>query len=88
MRKVKDFRFTLEGFHLVVNDGLPEEGDTCFVIWQCKNGEYDWHIGTYFEDKGTFWSNLGLGGGMVLDAKSIVAWIDWQAVRIKEKYSI
>lgn len=68
-----NFKLSIDKWNLVSEDGLPEDGEFCFLIWKSGDGEYDWGVGGYNESENEFYVNFGYGG-LVFEAKDIVAW--------------
>lgn len=61
-----------EKWNLVSEKGYPEDGEWCFLIYECK-GEYHYFVGGYHEDESQFYVNFGFGGAVV-DAVDVYAW--------------
>ena len=74
-----DFLLGITDWNLVSEVGLPEDGTWCFVIFGDVETGYDWSIGSYRDDTGCFWGNMGYGG-MVVEGKDAVAWKSWDDV--------
>lgn len=74
MKNKFEFHISESDWKYVEESGLPEEDTWCLVIWKDSNGDFDYHVGGYFEKDNEFYVNFGLGG-CVLSADSVVAWV-------------
>ncbi len=62
-------------WNYVEDIGLPEDGQWCFLIWRTHKGDYTYHLGGYNDRENSFYVNFGMGG-CVLEADSVIAWVD------------
>ena len=72
----------LEDWNLVSEKGLPEDFTICLVIWKSSDGKLELFAGSYDEEFHQFKTYVGRGG-LVLDEKSAIAWIDQENIEVK-----
>jgi hypothetical protein len=68
-----NFKLSVDNWNIVSENGLPEDGEFCFLIWKSSDGEYNWSVGGYNKNEKAFYVDFGLGG-LVLEEKNVVAW--------------
>lgn len=68
-----NFEVIIKDFNLVEQAGYPEDVDFCYFIWKDSDGGYNFGVGGYSEEECQFYADFGFGG-LVYDAKDIVAW--------------
>jgi len=75
---MKNFSFEIpkEKWNIVSEVGLPkeDEGMWCLLVCEDFKDRFTYEVGGYNEYNNTFYLNCGYGG-MVIDAKNVVAWI-------------
>lgn len=78
---MEKFNLSMKKWNITSEKGLPEDGAWCFLLFKSRDS-FSWTIGSYFEDKGHFWANMGFGG-MVLEAEDVYAWADWDDIELE-----
>ena len=58
----------------VKDNGLPKDGQWCFLISRLILGSYSYEFGGYNSMKGCFYINFG-DGGCIINADSVIAWV-------------
>jgi hypothetical protein len=68
-----NFKLSVDKWNLVSEQGLPEDGTACFLVWRSGDGGYHWSAGGYDAGAKEFFIDFGYGG-LVLKAEDVVAW--------------
>ncbi len=62
-------------WNIIEEVGYPEDDTICIVLYQLKNGDFDWIVAMYSKENHNFYVDYGYGG-LVLEQEVAYAWCE------------